>query len=47
MYGMSGRCGEAKVELEHLGLVESRFFYGERGRGGQILKLRIFCEKQK
>ena len=47
MYGMSGRSGEAKAELEHLGLVESRFFCGERGRGGRILKLRICCEKQK
>ena len=47
MYGMSGRSGEAKAELEHLGLVESRFFFGERGRGGRILKLRICCEKQK
>ena len=47
MYGMSDRSGEAKAELEHLGLVESRFFSGERGRGGRILKLRICCEKQK
>ncbi len=47
MYGQDGRGGKAKKELEYLGLVESRFFFGERGRGGRILKLRIRREKEK
>jgi tetratricopeptide (TPR) repeat protein len=46
MYGRCGRGGKATLELGHLGLVESRFFVGERGRGGRILKLRICYEKE-
>ncbi|MGA3111001.1 MAG: BREX system ATP-binding domain-containing protein [Candidatus Bathyarchaeia archaeon] len=41
MYGRSGRGGKARLELGRLRLVESRFFHGERGRGGSVLKLRI------
>ena len=41
MYGQSGRGGEATAELRHSGLVESRFFFGERARGGKALKIRI------
>ena len=41
MYGRSGRGGKAALELERLGLVESRFFGGERGHGGNVFKLRI------
>jgi tetratricopeptide (TPR) repeat protein len=41
MYGRSGRGGKVKSELEHFGLVESRFFLGESGRGGRVLKVRI------
>jgi hypothetical protein len=26
-------------------VVEVRFFFGERGRGGKILKLRVSCER--
>ena len=46
MYGRSGRGGKARLELERLGLVESRFFSGERGRGGSVLKLRVSFEKE-
>jgi hypothetical protein len=46
MYGRCGRGGKATLELGHLGLVESRFFLGERGRGGRVLKIRIRHEKE-
>lgn len=45
MYGRSGRGGKVTSELEHLGFVESRFFLGERGRGGRVLKIRV-CHKK-
>ena len=41
MYGRGGRGGKAFAELTSLDIVESRFFLGERGRGGQVLKIRI------
>jgi hypothetical protein len=44
VYGMSGSRGRAISELERLGLVEARFFLGERGRGGRILKVRVVYE---
>lgn len=31
--------------LERRGLVETRVFPGERGRGGRVLKVKIFYEK--
>jgi tetratricopeptide (TPR) repeat protein len=46
MYGSGGHRGLAKTELENLGVVEVRFFFGERGRGGKILKLRVSYEKE-
>ncbi len=46
MYGYGGRRGKALIELESRGLVEARFFPGERGRGGKILKLRVAYEKE-
>lgn len=46
MYGRSGRGGKTTLELERLGLIESRFFPGERGRGGHVLKIRICYEKE-
>lgn len=45
MYGRSGRGGKVAAELANLGVVESRFFLGERGRGGRVLKMRICCGK--
>jgi hypothetical protein len=44
IYGREGRSGQAISELERRGLVEARFFTGERGRGGKIMKLRVSYE---
>jgi hypothetical protein len=46
MYGSGGHRGLATTELENLGAVEVRFFFGERGRGGKIVKLRVSYEKE-
>ena len=46
MYGTGGRRGLATAELEKLGVVEVRVFFGEKGRGGKILKLRVSSEKE-
>ena len=46
MYGSSNHRGLVTRELENLGVVEARFFFGERGRGGKILKLRVSYEKE-
>jgi hypothetical protein len=46
MYGSSDHRGLVMRELENLGIVEGRFFFGERGRGGKILKLRVAHEKE-
>jgi len=46
VYGAGGRRGPAISELERRGLVETRVFPGERGRGGRILKMRISYEKE-
>jgi len=45
-YGTGGRRGPAITELERRGLVETRVFPGERGRGGRILKMRISYDKE-
>ena len=46
MYGSSYHRGLVTRELKNLGIVEARFFFGERGRGGKILKLRVIYEKE-
>ena len=46
VYGRKGRSGKVIGELQRRGLVETRFFPGERGRGGNIMKLRICYEKE-
>ena len=46
VYGAGGRRGPAISELERRGLIETRVFPGERGRGGKILRARIFYEKE-
>jgi tetratricopeptide (TPR) repeat protein len=46
MYGFRSRKGRALIELERRGIVEARFFPGERGRGGNILKLRVSYGKE-
>jgi hypothetical protein len=45
VYGSGGHQGRAISELEARGLVESRIFTGERGRGGRILRFRISYDK--
>ena len=47
MYGRSGDGGQAKRELTKLGLIETRYFSGERGRGGRIQKVRVCLEDKK
>ena len=46
MYGSSGSHGRGASELQRLGVVEVRFFFGERGRGGKVRKLRVSCAKE-
>jgi len=46
MYGTGKRRGHAISELERRGLVDTRIFLGERGRGGRITKTRVFYEKE-
>jgi tetratricopeptide (TPR) repeat protein len=46
MYGSSDHHGLVTRELENLDVVDVRFFYGERGRGGKILKLRVSYERE-
>jgi len=46
VYGISGSHGKAVTELKRRGLVEERFFSGERGRGGMILKLKVACNNE-
>jgi tetratricopeptide (TPR) repeat protein len=46
VYGPNGRNGLAISELERRGLVEIRFFPGERGRGGRVKKVRVSYEKE-
>ena len=46
MYGSGGGRGLAATELERLGVVEVRVFFGERGRGGKVLKYRVSSEKE-
>jgi len=44
VYGETGSRGRAISELEHPRLVEARVFSGERGRGGNVVKLRVVYE---
>jgi predicted ATPase len=46
IYGSMGSRGKAMLELERSGLVDVRVFAGERGRGGEILKVRVAYEKE-
>ncbi len=47
MYGRSRGGGQAKLELTRLGLIETRYFSGERGRGGHIQKVRVRLDVKK
>ena len=44
-YGKGGRFGPILKELISKGFIEMRFFPGERGRGGEVVKFRIAYEK--
>jgi hypothetical protein len=46
LYGTDRHRGLAISELERRGLIETRIFPGERGRGGKILKTRVAYEKE-
>jgi tetratricopeptide (TPR) repeat protein len=46
VYGTKGNYGQAICELEKNGFVETRIFTGERGRGGNISKIRIARQKK-
>jgi tetratricopeptide (TPR) repeat protein len=46
VYGSTGTRGQAIAELERMGIVETRIFAGERGRGGEILKVRVAYDKE-
>jgi tetratricopeptide (TPR) repeat protein len=46
MYGRTGQGGKVTAELADLGVIESRFFLGERGRGGRVFKIRVRYGKE-
>ena len=46
VYGSGGRHGSAISELIRRGLVETRIFPRERGRGGRIIRARISYERE-
>jgi len=46
LYGRRGGFGATISELLSRGLVETRIFTGQRGRGGQIAKVRISYDKE-
>lgn len=45
-YGKQGKFGTVLKELLSGGLVETRFFPGQRGRGGEVVKLRVAYDKE-
>jgi hypothetical protein len=46
VYGTGAGRGRDLLELERRGIVESRIFQGERGRGGNILRVRVPYDKE-
>ena len=46
LYGRESTYGPILKELFSKGLVEQRFFTGQRGRGGEVIKFRIAYEKE-
>ncbi len=46
VYGIGGGRGRDVSELERRGIVELRMFQGERGRGGNILRVRVPYDKE-
>jgi CRP-like cAMP-binding protein len=45
-YGRHGRIGSAIKESIRRGVIETRFFPGERGRGGEVMRFRVAYEKE-
>ncbi len=46
LYGKQGGAGQVVGELVRRGLAETRIFPGERGRGGEITRVRVAYEKE-
>jgi hypothetical protein len=46
LYGKHSTLGSALDEPVRRGLVETRIFLGERGRGGEVMRLRIAYDKE-
>lgn len=46
IYGKKGGIGPILAELVQRGIVETRIFSGERGRGGEVMRLRIAYERE-
>ncbi|MDA4128943.1 MAG: hypothetical protein OK422_05775 [Thaumarchaeota archaeon] len=46
VYGRGGKYGPVLYELLSRGLVESRFFSGQRGRGGKVVKVRLNYDRE-
>jgi hypothetical protein len=46
VYGTRGKLGQPLEELSRRGLIESRMFPQERGRGGTVIRVRISYDKE-
>ena len=46
-YGKGGRFGPVLKELMSSGLIETKFFPGQRGRGGEVVKVRVHLRQRK
>ncbi|HXQ92007.1 MAG TPA: hypothetical protein VN739_03310, partial [Nitrososphaerales archaeon] len=46
LYGKAGKFGPILKDLLSSGVVEMRYFPGQRGRGGEVVKFRIAYEKE-
>jgi hypothetical protein len=46
LYGVHGNYGAMMNELLARGLIETRVFTGQRGRGGEVLRVRIAYDKE-
>jgi CRP-like cAMP-binding protein len=46
LYGEHGNFGPSMNELMSRGLIETRIFAGQRGRGGEVLRARIAYDKE-
>ena len=46
LYGRGGRHGPVVAELVGRGLVEARTFSGQRGRGGEVVRIRVAYDRE-